>query len=69
MGFLRNQEIKMAMRLLAWRYEKAGHAVPAADQLHQQADRLVEEAHRIACQRGGNVLAILKEMITDVRRS
>ncbi|BBO87766.1 hypothetical protein [Desulfosarcina ovata] len=68
MGFLKNQQIKMAMRLLAWQYTKADSPPPDNTQLERQARHLVDEAHRIARQRGGNVLAILKEMVTDARR-
>jgi hypothetical protein len=68
MGFLKNQQIKMAMRLLAWQHEKNGSPVPERDLLQAQAQRIVDDAHRIARQRGGNVLTILKQMVTDAMR-
>jgi hypothetical protein len=68
MGFLKNQQIKMAMRLLAWQYEKSGSPPPSNDRLQAQARHLVDDAHRIARQRGGNVLAILKQMASDAMR-
>jgi hypothetical protein len=68
MGFLKNQQIKMAMRLLAWQFTKAGGHLPEAAQLEQQARRLVDDAHRIARERGGNVISILKEMAKDSLR-
>ena len=68
MGFIKNQQVKMALRLLAWRYEKAGQPPPDYGVLHEQARKLVDDAHRIARERGGNVLTILKEMAADVRR-
>ncbi len=68
MGFLKNQQIKLATRLLAWQYEKSGSPLPEADQLHAQARHLVDDAHRIARQRGGNVLAILNQMAADIIR-
>ena len=68
MGFIKNQQVKLALRLLAWRYEKAGQPLPDTGVLQSQARQLVEDAHRIARERGGNVLAILKEMAADVRR-
>ncbi len=68
MGFLKNQEIKMAMRLLAWQYEKNGRPLPVDEQLKSQAGRIVDDAHRIAKERGGNVLGILKQMAADAIR-
>jgi len=68
MGFIKDQQVKLALRLLTWRYEKAGQSRPDAGVLQDQARRLVDDAHRIARERGGNVLAILKEMAGDIRR-
>ena len=68
MGIIKNQQVKLALRLLAWRYEKAGQPLPDYDVLREQARNLVDDAHRIARKRGGNVLAILKEMASDIRR-
>jgi hypothetical protein len=36
--------------------------------LRHQAEEVVDEAGRIARQRGQNVLAIVKELIQDLRR-
>ena len=63
MGFLKNQQVKVALRLLAWQYEKAGQPLPEQRLLLRRAHTLVEDAHRIARERGGNVLGILKEMV------
>jgi hypothetical protein len=68
MGFIKNQQVNLAMRLLAWHCQRRGQPLPPASQLAELADRLVDDAHRIARQRGGNVLAILKEMAADARR-
>lgn len=68
MGFLKNQQVNLAMRLLAWQYERSGRSLPGSDQLKAQARRLVDDAHRIARQRGGNVLTILKQMAADAMR-
>ena len=67
-GFIRTQEEKMAVRLLSWQYQKKNIELPPAEELEQQAARLVDDAHRIAKERGGNVLSILKDMVTDVRK-
>ena len=68
MGFLKNQQVKMAIRLLAWQVEKNGQPMPERAWLEKHARQLVEDAHRIARQRGGNVLGILKEMVETARR-
>jgi hypothetical protein len=68
MGFIREQQVKLALRLLAWRYEKAGQPLPAPAVLQRHARELVDDAHRIARERGGNVLSILKQMANDAIR-
>jgi hypothetical protein len=42
--------------------------VPEIKELEKQAAGFVEDAHRIARERGRNVISILKEMITDIKR-
>lgn len=68
MGFLKNQQVNAAIRLLAWQYERNGQPLPDRALLERHARQLVDDAHRIARERGGNVLAILKQMVTEVRR-
>lgn len=68
MGFFRNQEIQMAARLLAWRHKKAGLEVPDEKRLTEMAKSVVEEAHRIARERGENVWGILKELVQDIKK-
>jgi len=68
MGFLRQQEIRAAMRFLQWQYEKQQMPLPAAERLGQQAERIVDEAHRIAKERGQNVIAIMKELANEIRK-
>jgi hypothetical protein len=36
--------------------------------LETHAKKLVEDAHHIAKERGGNVIGILKEMVGDIRK-
>jgi hypothetical protein len=68
MGILRRQEKRLAIRLLSWRYKRENLSTPAIEELERQADRLVDEAHRIARERGRNVMTIIKEMIADVKK-
>ncbi len=68
MGFFKNQQVKMAIRLLTWQVEKNGQPPPERALLERHARQLVEDAHRIARERGGNVLSILKEMVETTRR-
>ena len=67
-GFIRIQEEKMAVRLLTWQYQRKSMPLPTTAELEQQAARLVDDAHRIAKERGGNVLSILKDMVADIRK-
>ena len=68
MGFIRDQEEKMAVRLLTWQYQRMNAKVPEPPELNRQAAKLVDDAHRIAKERGKNVLAILKEMVADIKK-
>jgi hypothetical protein len=66
--FVKQQEQKLAMRLLAWHYEKNAMLMPSPSELSQQADRLVNDAHHIARERGRNVLSIIKELVGEIRK-
>ena len=68
MGFFKQQEERMAMRFLAWRYQKLKTPVPDDGQLKLQAAQIVDEAHRIARERGRNVIAIIKDLVEDIRK-
>ena len=68
MGFIRQQEKRLAVRLLIWQYQRMNMSVPAMEALEQQAARFVEDAHRIARERGRNVMSILKEIIGDLKQ-
>ena len=68
MGFFKQQEERLAIRLLNWQYQKLGKPVPPADELKRQATTIVDEAHRIARERGKNVISIMKAMISDLRK-
>ena len=67
MGFIRQHEERLAIRLLIWRYQRMNISVPTIEELENQAAKLVKEAHRIARERGRNVMSILKEMIADIK--
>lgn len=68
MSFFRQQEERLALRLLIWQYQRMNIPVPAMEELERQAGRFVEDAHRIARERGRNVISILKEMIGDLTK-
>lgn len=65
MGFIRNQQEKLAARFLRWQYQKQGLPTPAETQVMHHAAQIVDDAHRIARQRGGNLLDIMKELVAD----
>lgn len=68
MGFFRQQEERMALRLLTWQYQRLKIALPSEDELEARAIALVDEAHRIARDRGRNVLSIMKELVGELRK-
>ena len=68
MGFFRQQEIRAAVRYLQWQYEKQNMPVPGENHLNRQAARIVDDAHRIAKERGRNVLGIIKELIEEIKK-
>lgn len=68
MGILRRQEKRLAIRLLSWQYKRENLSLPTIEELERQADKLVDDAHRIARERGRNVISIIKEMISDVKK-
>ncbi|MFC1798751.1 hypothetical protein ACFLZL_02975 [Thermodesulfobacteriota bacterium] len=67
MGFIRQQEEKLALRYLAWRYQKAKRPLPPFSDLKKRSTEIVNDAHRIARERGGNVMSIVKELIEDIK--
>jgi len=68
MGFIRRQEIQLAIKFLVWQYQKANLSVPEHSALEQQAGKIIDEAHRIARERGSNVLSIIKELAADIKK-
>jgi len=65
MIFIQKQEERFALKLLEWRYKQQQLPVPDKERLQQHAADIVSEAHKIARQRGGNVITILKDMISS----
>ena len=65
-GFVWKQEVVFAKRLLVWKYEKSGTALPDEVVLSAYAEKVVDEAHIIAKKNGNNVLEILKDTIKDI---
>ncbi len=43
-------------------------AVPTPPILKSQASKIVEDAHRIARETGGNVMSIIRELIDDLKK-
>ena len=68
MGFIRDQQIRMTAGLLRRQYQKQGLPIPVESELDRQAAAIVDQAHRIARQRGRNLVAILKDLVADIRR-
>ena len=68
MGFLRRQEERLAERFLVWKYQRMNLTVPAPSILQSQAAKIVDDAHRIARETGGNVMSIIKELVDDLKK-
>lgn len=68
LNFIKQQERRLAARLLTWRFERMNQPLPAPAEIERLAHQLVDDAHRIAKERGRNVIAILKEMVDDIKR-
>ena len=68
LGFIRQQERKVALRLLAWQYQRQNLPLHAMAELENQAGRLVDDAHQIARERVQNVITIIKELVADIRK-
>jgi len=68
MGFFRQQEERLAIRFLTWQYQKLGKPIPDEAELKEQAAKIVQDAHRIARERGRNVIAIIKDLVNDIKK-
>ena len=68
MGFIRQQEEKLAIRFLNWQYQKLNMQIPDDAEMARLASKIVEEAHQIARQRGSNVMSIIKDLIADLKK-
>ena len=66
-GFIRKQEVALAKKLLVWKYEKSGTALPDDTAISAHAEKIVKDAHIIAKESGSNVLEILKHRVTDIK--
>lgn len=68
-GFVWKQEVAFAKKLLVWKYEKSGTALPDEAAISVHAERIVDDAHIIAKKSGSNVLEILKDAVKDIKHS
>ncbi len=66
-SFIRRQEERLAIRLLTWQYQRMNLPVPVIGELERQAAKIVDDAHRIARERGRNVMSIIKEMVASIK--
>ena len=68
MGFIRNQQIKITVSLLQWKYKNDGLKIPDKKFLNNYAGKVVDEAKVIAKKRGLNILSILKELVKGTNK-
>jgi len=67
MGFFRQQEENLAIKLLKWKYQRENRMPPADAALQRHAGRIIDDAHRIAKEKGRNVLTIIRELVADMK--
>ena len=67
-GFVRKKEIAFAKKLLVWKYENSGSALPGEEAITAQAEMVVTEAHEIAKRSGKNILEIVKNTVRDFKK-
>jgi len=67
-GFIRKYEIAFARKLLVWKYEKSGTALPDETTLSEYAEKIVGDAHIIAKESGSNILEIMKDKVKDIKK-
>jgi len=67
-GLVRKQEVAFARKLLVWKYEKSGAALPGEETLSAHAEKVVDEAHRTAKKSGSNILDILKDSVKELKK-
>ena len=66
-GFIRKQEVSFASKLLIWKYNQSGIALPDEKALSAQAQKIVDDAHVIAKKSGSNILEIMKDAVKDMK--
>jgi len=66
-GFVQKQEVAFAKKLLVWKYEQSGSALPNEDSISAHAIKIVDDAHIIAKNSGRNVLEILKDAVKNIK--
>ena len=66
-GFIQKQEVAFARKLLVWKYNQSGIALPDEKTLSAHAQRIVDDAHVIAKKKGSNVLEIMKDAVKDIK--
>lgn len=67
-GFVRKQEVAFARKLLIWKYNQSGTALPDEKALSAHAQTVVSQAHDIAKKSGSNILEIMKDIIKDKKK-
>ncbi|MEA3358905.1 MAG: hypothetical protein U9R17_05790 [Thermodesulfobacteriota bacterium] len=67
-GFIRRQEERLAVRFLVWKYQRMNLVIPANSNLQSQAGKIVDDAHCVARERGGNIISIIKELVNDMKK-
>ena len=68
MGFIRQQEENLAVKLLRWQYQRMNRSLPDDEAIRRHAGQIVDDAHRIGKEKGRSVVAIVRELVADLKR-
>lgn len=68
MKFIRQQEERVTVQFLKWKYKRINFPIPSESELKRQASEILDEAHQIAKKRGSNVISILKDLVSKYKR-
>lgn len=68
-GLIRKQEVALAKKLLAWKFKNSSMALPNETTISAHAEKIVADAHKMATERGCNVLEIIKDKVNDFKKN
>ena len=65
---VKEQGISLSELAMVLKYQKMNLIVPPVSELQRLASNIVDDGHRIARERGQNVISSIKELIADMKK-